>query len=616
MINSNLGNNFGIDIVKSYSEISIAMLLASGCAHNSAEIRSTRQQTVYRNESMANNSHPEFIYADNSAIELAMSSLDLLTSVAAERQTIEQLLAIGTALSDCLNLTELLDLILSKSREITCSDAGSVYLIDRSHSEPKLIFKAAQNDSLPNLPLQLATIPLNPESLAGYVATTGESLNIPDAYALGSNVPYKFDRHFDREFAYRTVSVLVLPMQNREGETIGVLQLIDRKLKADLQITPTNALSVTQPYSEWEQQIVRSLASQAAISIERNHLLESIEELFAGFITASVQVIESRDPTTAGHSERVAKLSVRLSQEVNSVCAGKLADIRFSDRQIQEIHYAALLHDFGKISIPEQIVQKGKKLYPHQLSELSHRFNLLRRTWEVEIAHQKVTYLLNPPIDLQHQLGDNCLHCGYLQQLDREFTAKLDRLQSYWELLNQLNQPDVVRTPEFARKLDASVTDLQQLAQYSYRDFDGNLQPLLTPIEIEQLLIPRGTLTAAERLVVEAHVSHTYDFLRKIPWTKHLQDVPKIAGAHHEKLDGSGYPQGLIAAEIPIQSQMMTIADIYDALTASDRPYKPRLSVDRSLAILDREADAGKLDRHLLELFEQRQVYSVLSEIS
>jgi HD-GYP domain-containing protein (c-di-GMP phosphodiesterase class II) len=565
---------------------------------------------------MVKNSNPKFIYVDSSSPNLASASGDSLTSIAAERHTIAQLLSIGTALSDCLNLTELLDLILAKSREITCSDAGSVYLIDRSHGEPNLIFRAAQNDSLPNLKFQSATIPLNPESLAGYVATTGESLNIPDAYAIGDNLPYKFDRHFDLEFDYRTVSVLVLPMQNGEGETIGVLQLIDRKLQPDAIITPANALCVTQPYSEWEQQIVRSLASQAAISIERNHLLESIEELFAGFITASVQVIESRDPTTAGHSERVAKLSVRLSQEVNSISTGRLADIHFSDRQIQEINYASLLHDFGKISIPEAIVQKGKKLYPHQLAELSHRFNLLRRTWELETADLKVTHLLNPPLDLQHQAGDNCFHCGYLQQLDRELAAKLDRVQSYWELLNRLNQPDVVRTSEFAEKLETIVSDLQELARYNYRDLDGNLQPLLTPIEIEQLLIPRGTLTTAERLVVESHVSHTYDFLRKIPWTKHLQDVPKIAHAHHEKLDGSGYPQGLMAAAIPVQSQIMTIADIYDALTASDRPYKPRVPVDLSLEILDREADAGKLDRHLLELFKQRQVYSVLSEIS
>jgi HD-GYP domain-containing protein (c-di-GMP phosphodiesterase class II) len=553
-------------------------------------------------------------YADDRAVDAAMTTSGALSSIAAERQTIEQLLEIGMALSDCLNLTELLDLILTKSREITCSDAGSVYSIDRTHGEPKLIFRAAQTHSRPQVSFKSASVPLNLESLAGYVAITGESLNIADAYAIPDCVPYKFDRHFDLEFGYRTVSVLVIPMQNREGETIGVLQLIDRKLQADLLITPENALCVTQSYSDWEQQIVRSLASQAAISIERNQLLESIESLFDGFITASVQVIESRDPTTAGHSERVAKLSVRLSQEVNNIDTGKLAAINFNDRQIQEIRYAALLHDFGKISIPEAIVQKGQKLYPHQLTEIKYRFNLLRRNWELTCAEQKFAHLLNSPIELQHRSGDNCLHCNYLQQLDLDLQAKLDRLQAYWELVTKLNRPDVVITLEFADKLDTIVADLHQLAAYTYRDLDGNLQPLLTPEEIEQLLIPRGSLTLAERQIVEAHVVHTYDFLRNIPWTKPLQDVPRIAGAHHEKLDGSGYPQGLKAAEIPIQSQMMTIADIYDALTASDRPYKPRLSIERTLAILHQEAAANKIDRDLLLLFEQRQVYDVLNE--
>jgi HD-GYP domain-containing protein (c-di-GMP phosphodiesterase class II) len=551
---------------------------------------------------------------DSRLADTILTGSDPLTSIAANQNTIEQLLEIGVALSDCLNLTELLDLILTKSREITCSDAGSVYLVDRSQAEPKLIFKAAQNDSLPNLAFELKTIPLNPISLAGYVATTGESLNIPDAYTIPADLAYKFDQHFDLEHAYRTVSVLVLPMQNREGETIGVLQLIDRKLKADFRITATNARSITQPYSAWEQQLVRSLASQAAISIERNHLIESIEGLFAGFVTASVHAIESRDPTTAGHSERVAQLSVRLSEEVNTIDHGILHSVQFSDHQLQEIRYAALLHDFGKVSIPETIVQKGKKLYPHQLTELHHRFNLLRRTWELESTQQKFSYLLNSPLAHRHQVGDNCGHCLYLHQLDLDLQTRLDRLQSYWQLLNQLNQPNVISTPEFAAKIDVVVADLQQLAKYNYLDLDGNFHPLLTTEEIEQLLIPRGTLTNDERLIVESHVTHTYDFLKKIPWTKHLQHVPQIAGSHHEKLDGSGYPHRLVAAEIPIQSKIMAIADIYDALTASDRPYKPKLSIERSLGILHQEAGAGKLDRDLLALFEQRQVFAVLSD--
>ncbi len=536
---------------------------------------------------------------------------DTISDVASERWTIDRLLEIGNALSDCLNLTELLELILAKSREITCSDAGSVYLIDRTQGEPKLIFTAAQTYSLPHRSFQSASIPLDKSSLAGYVAITGESLNILDAYALPQNVPYKFDRHFDVESNYRTVSVLVLPMQNRDGETIGVLQLIDRKLKADLYITPDNALSICQPYSDWEQQIVRSLAAQAAISIERNQLIDNIEGLFAGFVTASIHAIESRDPSTAGHSERVAKLSVRLSQEVSGVEYGILEEVRFSDRQIQEIRYAALLHDFGKIGVPEAIVQKQKKLYPHQLTEISHRFNLMRRTWEVECAEQKFSYLLNSTPH-QHR-SDNCLHCGYLEQLDRDLASKLDRLQAYWELLNQLDIPGVIQSPDFASTVDAIALDLQELAQYTYLDLNNQPQPVLTAAEIQQLLIPRGSLTSAERSIVESHVNYTYDFLSQIPWTKHLQDVPKIAGSHHEKLDGTGYPHSLTAIDIPIQSQIMTIADIYDALTASDRPYKPRLSLDQSLSILHQEAAAGKINADLLALFEQRQVYALVS---
>jgi HD-GYP domain-containing protein (c-di-GMP phosphodiesterase class II) len=533
-----------------------------------------------------------------------------ITNVASERWTIERLLEIGNALSDCLNLTDLLELILSKSREITCSDAGSVYLIDCTGAEPKLVFKAAQTYSLPNISFECVSLPLDRSSLAGYVAITGESLNIHDAYALPQNVPYRFDPYFDVQSAYRTVSVLVLPMQNRDGETIGVLELIDRKLKADLQITPTNALSITQPYSDWEQQIVRALAAQAAISIERNQLLESIEELFAGFVTASIHAIESRDPTTAGHSARVAELSVRLSQEVSAVASGILKSIRFSDRQIVEIRYAALLHDFGKIGISEAIVQKEKKLYPHQLTEIAHRFNLVRRSWEVDCAEAKFSYLLDSPH--QHS-GENCIQCNYLHQLDRDLAAKFDRLQAYWKLLNQLDRPGIMQSSEFTGTLDAIATDLQQLAEYSYLDIDGNPQPVITAEEIQQLLIPKGSLTPAERAIVESHVKYTYDFLNQIPWTKHLQNVPKIAGSHHEKLDGSGYPHGLTALDIPIQSQIMTIADIYDALTASDRPYKPRLSLNRTLDILHQEAAAGKINTDLLALFEQRQVYNVLA---
>jgi HD-GYP domain-containing protein (c-di-GMP phosphodiesterase class II) len=523
---------------------------------------------------------------------------------------IEQLLAIGCALSGSHNLEELLHLILTSSREITCSDAGSIYLVDRTTTPPALIFKAVQTASLPQVSFQESRIPLTLDSLAGYVASTGQSLNIPDAYCLREDLAYRMDRRFDEDFRYRTVSVLVLPMQNQAGETIGVLQLINRKQHSDQIITPANALAITQTYAVWEQDIIVALASQAAISIERNHLQDSIEELFAGFVSASVQVIEARDPATAGHSARVADLTVRLAQEAHAVLDGRLRSISFNGQQLQEIRYASLLHDFGKVGVAESVLQKEKKLYPEQLQSIRDRLLLMQRQWQLECAHEKYQQLLQGK--LVHQDQADCPHCQQVWGLDQTLQVKLDRLAQHWALISQLNEPQVLRRQDFGESIENITKDLQELASCCYQDAAGDWQPVITAVEIEQLLIPRGTLTLAERNQIQAHVVHTYDFLKQIPWTRHLQGVPGIARSHHEKLDGTGYPQGLMAVEIPIQSQMMAIADIYDALTASDRPYKPRLSIEKSLAILQQEADQQKINPDLLELFARRQVYQVL----
>jgi HD-GYP domain-containing protein (c-di-GMP phosphodiesterase class II) len=523
---------------------------------------------------------------------------------------IKQLLAIGCALSGSHNLDELLHLILTSSREITCSDAASIYLVDRTTTPAALIFKAAQTASLPSISFHESRIPLALDSLAGYVAITGQSLNIPDAYSLSADTAYQIDRRFDQDFNYRTVSVLVLPMQNQAGETIGVLQLINRKQNAEQFITPENALVITQAYSDWEQQIIVALASQAAISIERNQLQESIEDLFAGFVSASVQVIEARDPATAGHSARVADLTVRLAEETHAVDYGCLQPVLFNDQQLQEIRYASLLHDFGKVGVAESVLQKEKKLYPEQLQSIRDRMLMMQQQWQLECAQEKYQQLLNS--GLGHQQSADCLHCQQALILDQALQSRLDRLAQHWDLISQVNEPHVMRRPDFAESIENTVRDLQELANCSYQDVDGHWQPVITDVEIEQLLIPRGTLTIAERDQIEAHVIHTYDFLKQIPWTRHLQGVPEIARSHHEKLDGTGYPQGLMAVEIPIQSQMMAIADIYDALTASDRPYKPRLSIEKSLAILQQEATQQKINPDLLELFKKRQVYQVV----
>lgn len=536
---------------------------------------------------------------------------ELLKASAEKVDLIEKLLAIGSALSSSNDLSELLHLILSKSREITCSDAGSVYLIDRSEAESKLLFKVAQNDSIPSHTFKEFAVPLTQKSLAGYVALTSESLNLPDAYNLPPDVPYQLDRSFDTSMPYRTCSVLVLPMQDHDGEVIGVLQLINRKLKADVVFTKENAQEVTQPYTEWEERIVRSLASQAAISIERNHLQQSIENLFEGFVRASVQIIEARDPTTSGHSERVADLAVRLTEEANAIAQGPLRPIYFSARQIQEVRYAALLHDFGKVGVPEALLGKRKKLFPDQFEVIRHRFALAERTLEMECAQNKFRYLLEHPSH-QHDAESGCTHCQSLEKFDKQLAQTIETLKYYWELLQELNEPDVILTRDFHAFSEETSAQLSVLSQYTYRDTDGVTKPLISEAEMAQLLVPRGNLTGSERSKIEYHVTHTYHFLERIPWTKHLKGVPVIAYGHHEKLDGSGYPQGLKQDEIPLQAQMLAIVDIYDALTASDRPYKRRLPVDTAIRILRQEAAKNKINSDLVELFEQRQVFTVL----
>lgn len=529
---------------------------------------------------------------------------DLNQEYLARAELVEQLLDIGAALSSTYDLGELLTLILSKSREITYSDAGSVYLVDRSDEMPKLLFKVAQNASRPNVSFREFAIPLTPQSLAGYVALTGESLNLPDAYELPATVPYQLERSFDRDISYYTRSVMVLPMQNRQGEMIGVLQLINRKVRADVVVTAENVMEVTQSYSEWEERIVRSLASQAAISIERNQLQESIEHLFEGFVRASVQVIEARDPCTKGHSERVAELTVRLSEEVNTVTSGVLREVNFSLRQVQEIRYAALLHDFGKVGVPEKILVKQKKLYPGQLEVIRHRFALAQRTLEMECAQQKFKYLVEHPSHRHNESATDCTDCQQLQELDNLLVQSILELDNYWNLLLEANEPRILAEEPLAR--------LRELSHYTYRDVDGQLKPLISPEEMGQLLVPKGNLTPEERLAIEYHVTHTYEFLKRIPWTRELKEVPAIAYGHHEKLDGSGYPRGLKQDKIPIQAQLMTIADIYDALTAGDRPYKRGLPVEAALRILRQEAAQNKINPDFLELFEHRRVFSVL----
>ena len=506
---------------------------------------------------------------------------------------LQQVANVGAALSTVRDHSVLLTMILSKARELSRADAGSLYLLDDVGGHKVLRWKLAQNDSIDVEGFEEKVLPITRKSLAGYVAMTGETLVIDDAYNIPADAEYEINRSFDEENGYRTMSLLVFPMTTHQGDIVGVLQLINRKRRgAPARLTaatvPENVIS----FADDTADIMRALASQAAVAVENNLLYESIERLFEGFVTAAVTAIEQRDPTTSGHSFRVADLTVELAKVIDRIDAGQYADVHFTSDQIREVRYASLLHDFGKVGVREQVLIKEKKLYPLQIEVIRSRFEFVMKSIEAESSRKKIAYLLERGRD-----GFEDFSAG----LDAESAAEILKLQKDFAFIAQSNEPTVLPEGDF--------NYLQQLATRDFQDIRGDRRLLLDPEEARILSIRKGNLDAAERMEIESHVTHTFNFLLKIPWTRDLAAVADIAYAHHEKLNGRGYPRKLSADDIPIQSRMMTVSDIYDALTASDRPYKRAVPTERALDILRMETNDGLLDTNLVDTFIEAKVY-------
>jgi HD-GYP domain-containing protein (c-di-GMP phosphodiesterase class II) len=527
----------------------------------------------------------------------------LQANLSLRRQEIAQLSKIGVALSAERDPNKLLEMILTEAREITNADAGSLYLVEKNPDIPanennfwtdkQLRFKLAQNDSL-SASYQEFVMPVEKKSMAGYAALTGEYINIEDAYTLPEDSEIQHNRSFDEKMGYRTKSVFCVPMRSHLGETIGVLQLINRKRDFTAALSRPEAVDAQViPFDQRCVEMASSLAGQAAVSIENVRLYEEITRLFEGFIVASVHAIEQRDPTTSGHSERVAKLTVGLAKEVDRLDDGPFRSIRFTRDDIQQLNYASLLHDFGKIGVREHVLVKAKKLYPEQLDAIKFRFQFIKKAMESQNSRRKVQRLL------EQSKEEALKHLGIL---DEDFKAKLFELDSYLALILEANEPRVLAEGSFEKLADIS--------RMTFQD-DGVIEPFLQEDEVHFLSIPRGSLSEEERVEIESHVTHTYNFLSKIPWASHLKEVPKIAYAHHEKLDGTGYPRRLASPQIPLPSKMMTISDIFDALTASDRPYKRAVPTDRALGILESEMKEGKLDQDLLKIFIEAEIYKL-----
>src|SRR5579859_6910829 len=546
-------------------------------------------------------------------IHLVQSRQEVNERLAGVTQEIHELNQIGVALSAEHDTRKLMETILTKSREFTRSDAGSIYLVERTplqrdqqrirlnNQPPKpqgdlfqeqIRFSLAQNDTV-SVPFRETTMEISKRSIAGYVALTGEIVNIEDAYHLPPDRPYVPNRKFDTDSGYRTKSILAVPMRNQKDKIVGVLQLINAKRDFNAKLASLSAVvQQVVPYTARQQEIVLSLASQAAVALENSQLYESIQRLFEGFVKASVTAIESRDPTTSGHSFRVANLTVALAEIVDRSSEGSYADIHFSHDQMREIRYASLLHDFGKVGVREEVLVKAKKLYPSQLELIKQRFDFVKRTLEKETLQSKIDYLLEKG-------REDFLQS--LPKLDAKLADAVGELDGYLQAIIRSNEPTVLPEGNFERLLG--------IAAVNYLDFDGSRKPLLHEDEVRLLSIRKGSLDDDERHQIESHVAHTFNFLQQIPWTNEIRSIPEIARGHHEKLNGTGYPYKLSAPEIPLQTRIMTISDIFDALAAADRPYKKAVSVERALEILEFSVKDGELDSDLFNLFRVAKVY-------
>ena len=509
------------------------------------------------------------------------------------QQEINELHAIGIALSSEKDPDRLLDLILTKSRQISAADAGSLYLREGEHH---LRFKLTQNNTLDWQASENLLMPCNDASISGYVALTGNPLNLLDVYVIPPSFKFTFNQSFDKSSGYRSKSMLVVPMKNQAGEVLGVIQLINKN--ADFSThRPGQPLDPEKimPFTRNDVNLLSSLASQAAIALENNKLYQDIQNLFEGFVRASVVAIESRDPTTFGHSERVASLTVSFARKLSTFETGRFANVRFSDTTLTEIRYASLLHDFGKVGVREEVLIKAKKLFPWELTRLKERYRLLRKSLEADHNKRCLEYVLSHGVDKYNAVRD-VLEAGFIEQLTE--------LQQTLDFLLAANEPTVLEEGDFNR--------LREVAARRHVDGDGQVTEFLNEREMHVLSIRKGSLSEEERREIESHVTHTFNFLSKIPWTKSLRRVPEIAFAHHEKLNGRGYPNHIEANAIPLESKLMTIADIFDALTATDRPYKKALPRQKAFDIMYNEVTQGLLDRDLLDIFVQGEVFKVI----
>ena len=510
---------------------------------------------------------------------------------------LEQLNAIGASLSAERDIDRLLEAILTAAKTITRADGGTLY---RVTEERTLRFEIVRTSSLryylggttgnpvPFYPIQLYKDDRpNQSMVAAYAALTGKTVNIADAYTA-DGFDFSGTRAFDTKTGYRSKSFLTVPMRNHDNETIGVLQLINA-------LEPSSGAIVA--FSPSDQRLAESLASQAAIALTNRMLINQLEQLFESFINLINSAIDEKSPYTGGHCQRVPVLTMLLAEAVSETKDGPLRDFHMSEQDRYELKIAGLLHDCGKVTTPVHIVDKATKLESifDRIQLIDTRFEVLKRDAELEALRKK------------HNFLEQKMRMEAAEE-DKRLRDRLRQLDDDRKFLHACNIGG-------ERMRDEDVDRVRRIGQYRWRDFAGHEAQFLSEDEVKNLTIRSGTLTEEERKVINHHIVATIRMLEALPWPKHLTKVPEYAGGHHERMDGKGYPKGLTREQMSVQARCMGIADIFEALTAKDRPYKKGKTLSESLEILGRMKLNNHVDPDLFDVFVRRKVYRRYAEM-
>jgi len=515
---------------------------------------------------------------------------------------ISNMSAIGLALSKEKDMDKLLEMILLEAKRISNADGGTLYMMT---DDQRLKFSIMITDSLnihmggtsgkeiPFYPVKLYMDDGQPNKtmIAANAGLTGDTINIPDAYKA-KGFDFAGTKAFDEKTGYRSKSFLTVPLKNHEDEIIGVLQLLNAQdIKTKKVI----------PFSGNVQKSVEALSSQAAVAITNKNLIKDLEVLFESFIKLIASAIDAKSPYTGGHCSRVPEITMMLAESVNEINDGPFAGIQFTDKEMYELKIAAWLHDCGKVATPEAVVDKGTKLETiyDRIHTVATRFEVLKRDEEIKYLKKQ----------LKIQKDDSLIENEKEEALKKARSLYLKKIKQQGDDKAFIEESNIGGEFMSQDRKDR----VNKIASYRWKD-NGSPKPFFSEDEIYNLCISRGTLTPEERKIINDHIVVTIDMLEQLPYPKHLRNVPEFAGGHHEKLDGTGYPKGLNHSEMSVQAKIMAIADIFEALTARDRPYKKGKTLSQAMRILGFMKNDAHIDTELFEVFVKEKIYLKYAE--